>query len=182
MSEPRPHDVFIVPYDPEWPRLAALETMRLTGALGANLLRAEHMGSTSVPGLAAKPVIDLMPIVASLEDLDWQRPKVEALGYEWFGEFGIDGRRFCTLTRDGRRIAHLHFFQQGSPHIARHLAFRDYMRAHPGAARAYEAEKRRAAMLHPHDSKGYNLEKWAWVAREEAKAMAWAGIEGTDNA
>ncbi len=182
MPEPPPHPVIIAPYDPEWPRQAEREGMRLVAALGANLLRVEHIGSTSVPGLAAKPVIDLMPVVASLEDLDWQRPLVATLGYEWFGEFGIEGRRFCTLTREGRRIVHLHAFQQGSPEIARHVAFRDYLRVHPDAARAYEGEKRRAAALHPEDSKAYNLEKWDWVAREDAKAMEWAGFRSSADA
>lgn len=182
MREPVPHPVEILPSDPEWRRLAELEAVRLKGALDANLQRTEHIGSTSVPGLAAKPIIDLIPVVASLDDLDWQRPKVEALGYEWFGEYGIEGRRFCILAKGSQRIAHLHFFQQGSPQITRHLAFRDYLRAHPGAVRAYEAEKRRAAALHPHDSSAYNLEKWDWVAREEAKALTWTGTEQSAHA
>ncbi len=176
MGEPPPHAVVIAPSDPEWPRRAALEAMRLAAALGANLLRTEHVGSTSVPGLAAKPVVDLMPIVASLDDLDWQRAKVETLGYKWFGEFGIAGRRFCTMTRNGERVGHLHFFQQGSAEIPKHTVFRDYLRAHPDAARAYEIEKRRAAAIHPHDSLAYNREKADWVAAELAKAKAWAGI------
>lgn len=177
MRKPVPHHVEIVPYDPAWPAIAELEAIRLAGALGTNLLRTEHIGSTSVPGLAAKPIVDMIPVVVSLEDLDWQRPKIEALGYEWFGEYGIEGRRFCILSRDGKRVAHLHFFQQGSPQISRHVAFRDYLRANPGAASAYEAEKRRAAALHPLDSSAYNLEKWDWVVREEAKALEWAGLE-----
>ncbi|MEN3949958.1 GrpB family protein [Iodidimonas sp. SYSU 1G8] len=179
MREPAPHDVHIAPYDPEWPALAAFEAARLTAALTSNLLRTEHMGSTSVPGLAAKPIVDLLPVVASLEDLDWQRPRIEALGYDWFGAFGIEGRRFCILMKEGRPAVHLHFFQQDSPQIARHLIFRDYLRAHPDRARAYDAEKRRAAALHPQDSMAYNREKWDWVAREEARALAWAGREST---
>ena len=115
MREPVPHDVQIVLHDAEWPRFAELEAARLAGTLGTNLLRTEHVGSTSVPGLAAKPIVDMIPVVASLDDLDWQRPKVEALGYEWFGEYGIEGRRFCILSKEGKRVAHLHFFQQGSP-------------------------------------------------------------------
>ncbi|MEN3976931.1 GrpB family protein [Emcibacter sp. SYSU 3D8] len=182
MREPAIHDVEIVPYDPAWPSLAELESVRLAGVLGGTLLRIEHVGSTSVPGLAAKPIIDMIPVVANLDDLDWKRPNVEALGYAWFGEYGIEGRRFCSLDRNGKRTVHLHVFQQGSPQITRHLAFRNYLRANPAAARDYETEKHRAAALHPHDSSAYNREKWDWVARMEATAMDWAGSEPTANA
>ena len=182
MPEPPPHPVIIAPHDPEWPSMAEFETVRLGSAVGPTLLRWEHFGSTAVPGLAAKPVIDLMGIVADLEELDWRRPHIEAAGYEWFGEFGIAGRRFKTLTRDGRRIVHLHFYQQDSDQVVRHLAVRDYLRAHPAAAREYEAEKRRAAALHPDDSLAYNRAKNAWVNQLEQAAMAWTGIRDTTHA
>jgi len=162
--------------------MAALEGARLTGAVGPTLLRWEHFGSTAVPGLAAKPVIDLMGIVADLEDLDWRRPHIEAAGYEWFGEFGIAGRRFNTLTRNGKRAVHLHFYGQESEQIGRHIYVRDYLRAHTAVAREYEAEKRRAAAIHPNDSRAYNWEKNAWVNCLERAAMEWAGIEGTAHA
>jgi GrpB-like predicted nucleotidyltransferase (UPF0157 family)/GNAT superfamily N-acetyltransferase len=173
-SLPPPHAASLHAYDPNWPRQAEMEATRLQVALGANLLTVEHFGSTSVPGLAAKPVLDLMPIVADLAALDAQRPAVERLGYAWHGEFELPGRRFCTRSRDdGVRLVHLHFYQQGSPQIARHLAFRDYLRAHPAAACDYEQEKRRASALHPNDSLAYNIEKAAWVTGAEARALAW---------
>jgi GrpB-like predicted nucleotidyltransferase (UPF0157 family) len=150
------------------------EAERLKAALGSVLLTVEHFGSTSVPGLAAKPVIDLMPIVTDLAELDRMLSDVERLGYEWFGEFGIDGRRFCTLTSEaGVRLAHLHFYHEHSPEIERHLAFRDYLRAHPDVARSYEREKFRARDLHPENSMAYNDEKSAWVIRVEAIALSW---------
>jgi GrpB-like predicted nucleotidyltransferase (UPF0157 family) len=182
MHAPPPHAVSIVPHDPAWAGMAAAEAARVAGAMEPLVLRTEHVGSTAVPGLAAKPVIDLMSVVASLEDLDWRRNAVEALGYLWHGEFGIAGRRFCTLTRHGECRFHLHFYEQGSPEVAPHLAFRDYLRAHPAAARAYAAEKRRAEALHPYDSFAYNQEKAAWVGAEVRRAEAWAGLRGTARA
>ena len=171
---PSSHPVVLKPHDPAWARTAARETKRLRQALGGNLVIVEHFGSTSVAGIAAKPVIDLMPLVADLGALDRDRSRIEALGYEWFGEFGISGRRFCTLTGpDGARLIHLHAYQIGDAEIGRHIAFRDYLRAHPPIARDYELEKRRAAALHPNDSLAYNEEKDAWIMTHEALAIAW---------
>ena len=138
------------------------------------LVTVHHIGSTAVPGLTAKPIIDLMPLVTDLSGLDRQQLRVEALGYGWHGEFGMPGRRYCTLSNGaGIRIAQLHFFEAGSPHATRHIAFRDYLRTHPAAARAYADEKRRARDLHPADSHAYSDEKATWVAEMEIKALTW---------
>src|SRR5438067_486855 len=113
MSPPIP--VVLVPYDPEWPNLAAAQAGRLR-VLGSVLVTVHHIGSTSVPGLAAKPVIDLMPLVTDLSALDRERSRLEALGYEWYGEFGIAGRRHCTLSDEiGNRAVNIHFFKVDSP-------------------------------------------------------------------
>ncbi len=131
-----------------------------------------------MPGLAAKPIIDLMPLVTSLSDLDRQRPEIETLGYVWHGELGIPERRYCTLSDElGNRIVQLHFFAANSPHVTRHLAFRDYLRAHPEEMKAYEKEKRRARDLYPDDSHAYTDEKAAWIRATEAKALAWADLQ-----
>lgn len=167
-------------YDPAWPVRAVQVSARLRAAIGEALITVEHFGSTAVPGLPAKPVLDLMPIVSELTALDRRRPQVEAIGYAWYGEYGIAGRRFCTLTENGIRRVHVHCFEDGSPEIHRHLAFRDYMRAHSDRARAYAEEKQRAADLHPDNSTAYNLEKWAWVEHEEARALQWAATTGAE--
>jgi GrpB-like predicted nucleotidyltransferase (UPF0157 family) len=121
--------VILAAYDPEWPRLAASHSRRLQAALGSALVIVHHIGSTSVPGLAAKPIIDLMPLVSDLAELDRLRGRVEALGYGWHGELGITGRRYCTLDdQAGARAVQLHFFQANSPHIERHISLRDYLR------------------------------------------------------
>ncbi len=148
--------------------------------LGPTLVTVHHIGSTSVPGLAAKPIIDLMPITTTLADLDRQRRCVETLGYVWYGELGISGRRYCTLSDTaGVRVAQLHFFEADSPQIERHIAFRDYLRAHPEAAIAYENEKRRARDLHPNDSHAYTDQKATWIRDTEAKALIWFAEQQT---
>jgi GrpB-like predicted nucleotidyltransferase (UPF0157 family) len=163
--------------DPEWARTAAIHAERLS-VLGSVLLAVHHIGSTSVPGLAAKPIIDLMPLVTDLVDLDGERRRVEALGYGWHGELGIPGRRYCGLSdASGIRIVQLHFFEADSPHARRHIAFRDYLRAHPDIAKAYENEKRRARDLHPDDSHAYTDEKAAWIRATETKALVWLAAQ-----
>ena len=149
---PSPIPVVLAPYDDAWPEMAARHADILC-SLRPNLLAVHHIGSTAVPGLAAKPIIDMMPVVRNLSRLDEQRPQLTALGFEWQGGLGMAGRRYCVLSdENGRRLAQLHFFELGSAHTARHLAFRDFLRARPSAALAYEREKRRARDLHPKDS------------------------------
>jgi GrpB-like predicted nucleotidyltransferase (UPF0157 family) len=170
---PPPIPVLLAPYSPAWPEMAAEYAAGLH-VLGSTLVAAHHIGSTSVPGLAAKPIIDLMPVVTDLDELDRKRSLVESLGYSWYGEFGIAGRRDCALSDGGgNRVAQLHFFTAESPQIVRHLAFRDFLRTHPEKARAYEKEKHRARDLFPNDSHAYTYEKAAWIEPAQAEALAW---------
>lgn len=177
----RPIPVQLVVYDPEWPALATHYCNGLR-VLEPLLVVVHHIGSTSVPGMAAKPVLDLMPLVGDLDGFDARRRDVEALGYAWHGEFGVEGRRFCTLDdEEGKRIVQLHCYQDDSPHARRQLAFRDYLRAFPEVAAEYEKEKYRASALFPDNSVDYSREKGAFIRAAEAKALAWVvGEEGDD--
>ena len=169
----QPIPVVVVAYNPDWPRIAAAYAERLQ-VLGSSLVTVHHIGSTAVPGLAAKPIIDLMPLVTDLTELDRQRRRIETLGYMWHGELGIPGRRYCTLADEaGVRAVQLHFFKADSPHAERHIAFRDYLRAHPAAASEYAIEKRRAQILHPTNSHAYADEKGTWIRATETKALIW---------
>lgn len=103
--------------------------------LGQRLTAIHHIGSTAVPGLAAKPVIDIMPVVRAVTEADECRADFEALGYEYLGEFGIPGRRYLRKGGD-ERTHQMHIFASDDVHaIARHLAVRDYLRAIPPARR-----------------------------------------------
>ena len=163
------------PHAPVWIAMARAETDALKAELGNLLLRVEHMGSTAIPGIAAKPIIDLMPIARDEPSLDAMETGVVKLGYEWLGEFGIPGRRYCRKSdpASGKRTFQLHCFAHGAPEIDRHLAFRDYLRAFPDIAKEYETEKRRAAALHPDDTLAYNAAKNDWIKRTERDAFAW---------
>ena len=131
--------VELVPHDPDWVARAVDEGRRLAGAIGDNLVVVEHIGSTAIAGIAAEPTIDLLPIVRRLDALDAVADAVRALGYDWRGEFGLPGRRLCIRSKSGRRLFNVHAYAEGSGEIARHLAFRNYLRAHPAGALAWRA-------------------------------------------
>lgn len=160
--------VELVPHDPAWAAAARAEGARLGEALGDALVAVHHVGSTAVPGIRAKPVLDLIPQVHALDVLDALAGRLEALGYLYRGEFGIPGRRYCTWDdpRDGTRRIQLHCFATGHPEMARMIAFRDHLRAHRDRARAYEAEKERCRRLHPDDTMAYAEAKAAWIRAE----------------
>ena len=165
--------VELVPHDPTWAARAAAESERLAEAIGETLIRIEHVGSTSIPGIIAKPTIDLMPIVRSLAELDARQPQVEALGYVWRGEFGIPGRRYCIKEEQRKRLFHVHCHQAGHPEIARTLVFRDYLRTHADEARIYEALKRSAGAAHPNDTLAYSNAKSDWIRACIERATEW---------
>lgn len=174
MKMPEPMPVTLVGYDSNWPQIAAKHSAVIS-SLGAVIVAVHHIGSTAVPGLTAKPIIDLMPLVTNLVDLDQLRFHLESLGYQWHGEFGIPGRRFCTRAdKTGTRLVHAHFFESSSPHVRRHIAFRDYLRENRGFACRYALEKRRAQALHPNNSHAYSEEKAAWIRTAETTALLWS--------
>jgi GrpB-like predicted nucleotidyltransferase (UPF0157 family) len=166
----------LVPPSEDWPRLAEQEAERFASALGDNLVRVHHVGSTSIPGIWAKPIIDLAPEVHSVEKLDEMQEAIKAKGYEYWGEYGLPGRRFCPrIDSQHGRLANIHCYQSGAPGLLRHIAFRDYLRAHPHLAAQYEKEKLRARDLYPNDVFAYNDEKDAWIRKTEREALEWAG-------
>lgn len=162
--------VVVVPYDAAWPALFAEEARLLAAALpGARSI--EHVGSTSVPGLAAKPVIDIV-VVAAAVDVAALVP----LGYTFRPHAFPDDPEHLFLVKDtgGVRSHHLHVFGEGSPWPARNRAFRDYLAAHPDAARRYEAAKYAAADLHPDSRARYGEAKEDVMMRLVAEADTWA--------
>ncbi len=123
-------------YNEDWVRLYQEEADFLKSIFEDQVVRFEHFGSTSVPGLKAKPVIDMMCIVQDINRIDLYNDKMNMLGYDVAGEWGIFGRR---LFRKGgeERTHHIHFYQTDNPQIERHLIFRDYLRCHPEEVARY---------------------------------------------
>ena len=159
----------VVPYDKNWQLLFEQEATRVKQALGENCIQVHHVGSTSVPGLAAKPVIDMIPVVKDIARVDQSNEAMKALGYEPQGEFGIPFRRYFQKGGD-ERTHHVHVFEVGSPEVARHLAFRDWMRTHEDDKNMYAELKQNLAQQFPYDSLGYCNGKDAFIASIDAQA------------
>lgn len=166
--------VLVVPPDPSWAGRFAAEAARVRTALAGVAVEVHHIGSTAIRGIAAKPVVDMLLVVADLASLDARTAAMIGLGYQAMGEFGLPGRRyFRRSTPEGVRLFHAHAFECGSAGARRHLAFRDYMNAHPAAAQAYGALKQRLARDCAGDMQAYMDGKDAFVKAHEALALAW---------
>lgn len=166
-------EILVEPYSPEWPELYRNEASLLAEVFGDLLAAIHHIGSTAVPGLPAKPVIDIIIGVYDFERVDELSPAMESLGYEAWGEYGMEDRRFFPKGGN-RRSHHVHVFPAGHPQIARHLRFRDYMRAHPRDVHEYAALKEELAARFPHDIDGYCDGKDEFIAETDRRAAAWA--------
>jgi len=160
-------------YSPDWPSEFNREAERLKALLGDDLVAVHHIGSTSVPALAAKPIIDLLPLVRSIEYIEERTPLLQQAGYLAWGENGLPGRRFFTKDRGSFRTHNLHFYQADHSDVERHLAFCDYLRHHAHARLEYEALKREVYARHPADIAVYSEGKNAWIKRIELVAIAW---------
>jgi len=166
--------VFLVPHDLRWPEDFARESSAISAALDDLPVELHHIGSTAIPGIRAKPIIDMLAVVGDLSHLDEQSSHLEALGYEAKGEFGIPDRRYFRKNdRAGNRTHQIHAFHTGSLQIERHLAFRDFMSAHPRLARQYEALKERLAGLYPTDIASYAHGKDEFIREMDSRAAAW---------
>jgi GrpB-like predicted nucleotidyltransferase (UPF0157 family) len=136
--------VILVPYNPDWPRRFEEERHTLADVFAGTEASIEHIGSTAVPGLGSKPVIDVMVGVSALTQVEARIPALEATGYEYVQkhEQQLPERRYFGKPRHKPREFHLHCVVKGSDFWIQHLAFRDYLRAHPDVAAAYYELKR----------------------------------------
>ena len=164
----------VVPHNPDWSEEFRVESRRIASALGDTVAAVRHIGSTAIPAIHAKPVIDMLVEVRDLAAVDNQSPAMETLGYQVMGEFGIPGRRYFRKDdQNGVRTHQVHIFQHGSEQVTRHLAFRDYLIAHPEDALEYSDLKRDLAAAHPHDSNAYMDGKDAFIKDIDGRAAEW---------
>jgi GrpB-like predicted nucleotidyltransferase (UPF0157 family) len=165
--------IVIREYDPYWPQLYAVEERQLWQILSSSAVQIEHIGSTSVPGLAAKPSIDSSIAVRDLADASVCVPALGDLGYVEVAINPIFQRRLFCKGSYNEGTHHLHFTVHGSVVWAEPLLFRDYLRGHPGAAAWYQQVKRDSAAKHQNDLNGYHDEKAGCVVALMEQARAW---------
>ena len=166
----------LVPYDPGWPARFAAWRDRIAAALGGTAVRIEHVGSTAVPGLAAKPHVDVQVSVADVEDERAYVPRLEAAGVQLRSR--DDLHRYLRPPAGRPREVHVHVCAAGSSWEREHLLFRDYLRAHPGARDAYAAAKREAARVWHDDRVAYTDAKTDVILDILAAAETWAAETG----
>ena len=159
-----PAPVIVVAYDPAWPETFEMLRRKLAAALGDIVIDIHHVGSTSVPGLAAKPTIDIDIVIESTEQLPVAIERLSRAGYTFEGDLGVVGRyAFRPPLEYDVHHHHPYVCPKGSRELARHLAFRDYLRARPQAARAYGALKLNAAERHRNNREAYATAKTGFV-------------------
>ncbi|MGM0898939.1 MAG: GrpB family protein [Bacillota bacterium] len=162
--------VIVTAYNAGWHAAFENAATEIREILSSECLDVQHIGSTAVPGLAAKPVIDLLVVVYGIEAIDCFEQDFRKLGYQAKGENGLPGRRY--FERGGNeRTHHVHCYELGNPEISRHLAFRDFLKANPRIASAYGELKMELAKQYPLDIEQYIIGKQAMVLEIEKKAM-----------
>ncbi|MDB9519367.1 GrpB family protein [Roseofilum reptotaenium CS-1145] len=170
--------VEVVPHNPAWRQMFEIESQKITKVLAENLIAIHHIGSTAIPNIYAKPIIDLLGEVKDIAKIDQYNVQMGGLGYEAMGEFGIPDRRyFPKHNSEGIRTHHLHFFAVGSEQVKRHLAFRDYLIAYPEIAQQYSNLKRKLAREFSDDIEGYMDGKDGLIKDIDRKAALWKAGE-----
>jgi GrpB-like predicted nucleotidyltransferase (UPF0157 family) len=136
----RDNVVRLIPHNERWKRVFSDEAYLILHSLNIDSLKLYHCGSTAIPNIMAKPIIDIVGSISSLTGLDEVKSKLEEIGYEYKGEYGIKGRRYSVLYSPDKKIGycHLHIFKEGSTELHDHLSFRDYLRIDSKAATKYE--------------------------------------------
>jgi len=163
----------IAEYNPAWPDLFEREASAIRAALGQAVVEIEHIGSTSVPGLAAKPIIDLLVMVESFAPLPTYAAQLAPLGYTHQPHVNDLERLF--FWKGTPRAYHLHLVEYATWECQRHLLFRDYLRAHPPVAAQYEALKRELAERYKHDRLAYTDSKAVFICAVVDRAVAAIG-------
>ena len=164
--------VRLIHYTPEWKRLFEEEKRRLLAAVGSFILDIQHVGSTSIPGMAAKPILDIAIGVRNFEEARCCISPIEALGYEYKGEMGIPCRHF--FVKGDPRTHHIHMNELGNQDWNNQIAFRDFLIRHPETARDYAQLKRELARRYPMDRPAYLSGKAPFIAR--VLQMAGGGV------
>lgn len=163
----------LVDYDPQWPILYEEEKASIFGVIGDLIVDIQHIGSTAVPGLGAKPIIDIMVAIRGLALVERCVQPLQAIGYEYLGEYGIPGRYyFRKPPGHPHSTYHIHMVERESDFWERHILFRGFLRAHPEEAQRYYELKRELATKFGSDRDAYTEAKRSFIESVVNKARA----------
>ena len=164
--------VEIVDYRPEWTEIFERERTAILERCRPWVMDVHHVGSTSVPGLAAKPILEIMPVVASSKDGENAVEPMTALGYRYRGENELPGRFYFDKIVEGRTVVHCHMYPQDHSDVRKLAAFRDRLRTHEETPYEYERLKRKLASKHRDDREAYTDGKGEFIRQTTATALA----------
>jgi len=164
-----PEPIIVVEYDPRWPAIFRSIRRKLATCLGELPVAIEHVGSTSIPNLAAKPVIDIDVVVRTQRDVRTAIRRLSKIGYVHRGDLGVKGRE-AFYPPAGSPSQHLYVCPEGGRELGRHLVFRDYLRSQPSKAEEYASLKRSLAKKYRNDREGYTEAKSEFVERALVEA------------
>ena len=165
--------VKVVAHNLAWPEQFRAEAAQLAQVLEAEVIAIYHIGSTAIPGIKAKPIIDLLVEVRDIARIDDYDLAVTGLGYQPKGELGIPGRRYFSKDTAGVRTHHVHAFERGDRQIERHILFVDFLIAHPVKGQAYSKLKENLAARYRTDPYAYNDAKTEFIQEIDHQAVAW---------
>lgn len=174
--------VELTAYNPEWPQVFTDAANEIKSILKENCVQIHHIGSTAIPNIYAKPIIDILPVVKDIRLVDSLNHEFEKLGYVCMGEYGNPGRRFYWKSKT-KRTHNIHLFEQGASEIRRHLLFRDFMIAHEDYAQAYSRVKQSLAEVFSQDIENYVNGKNTFVQMIDYKTCSAKAeqLEAKDN-
>lgn len=159
----------VVSYNPNWKDMYKEESGKIKNILNDIIIDIHHIGSTAIPGIKAKPVIDILVEVKNIEEVDKYNHKMKELGYEVMGEYGIPKRRFFRKG-ENNRTHHIHIFQVGNEDIERHIDFKKYLIAHPDIGREYSKLKEKLVNKYTYDVEKYTNGKSDFIKEIDRKA------------
>jgi len=166
-------------HHPKWRQDYAQEAYALRQIFGTNLVDIHHIGSTAIPGIYAKPIIDILVEVSDINAVDTYNAGLSLLGYQPKGEFGIAGRRYFQKGSDKvRRTHHMHVFESGTAEVMHHLGFRDFLIAHPCLAKQYSELKQELLAAHAGNKDHYIDGKGPFIKLINQKVAHWLRIKG----
>lgn len=169
ISKTNKRRVEVVSYNSNWKEMYKEESEKIKNILNDIIINIHHIGSTAIPGIKAKPVIDILVEVKDIEAVDKYDNKMKELGYEAMGEYGIPKRRF--FRKEGnKRTHHVHIFQVGNEEIERHINFKEYLIAHPDKGREYSKLKEKLANKYTYDVENYINGKSDFIEEIDRKA------------